>query len=349
MSDPLKVTLISLEPWDGVWRRNQYFAAQLVDQGLVERLTFVEPPVLDAVAGTRCPRAGIEVVTPRLPVPKRMGGYRLAARTIRRRARGDDVVWVNDPAFGRYCIPRGVRAVYDVTDDWRMSKQPQRILRRLVRAENALARTARTVVCSQTLQERWRERYGVDAVLVHNGIDAAAWVDVVPQPLDGPGPHVGYIGTLHEDRLDVELVVRLARDPRIGSVHLVGPDVLSPASRDALDAAGVTRHGPVEASAVPAWTCAMDVLVSPHRISDFTLSLDAIKAREYRASGRPVVATATSGFQYLAGETVTVAEPAAFVDDVMRAAQQSACQTSSGVGDSWAERAGEFYRVLAGG
>ena len=268
---------------------------------------------------------------------------------VRARAAGDDVVWINDPTFGRHCIPRGTRAVYDVTDDWRASDQPARIRRRLIRAEDALAGRARTVVCSETLRQRWRERYGVEAVVVTNGIDAAAWDGVTPRPLDGPGPHVGYVGTLHEDRLNVPLVVRLATEPQVGTVHLVGPDALTTASRAALDAAGVRRHGPVDAADVPAWTCAMDVLVSPHRLSDFTLSLDAIKAREYRASGRPVVATATSGFQYLAGDQFAVTTADAFVAEVVRAAARPSRPAGPAAGDSWAERAAEFYRVLAGG
>lgn len=346
---PLRITLVSLEPWDGVWRRNQHFAAQLVAQGLAEQVRFVEPAVLGATPKRRSPLAGIEVVTPSLPVPKRAGGYRLAGRAVRALAAGDHVVWVNDPAFGRHCVPRGVRAVYDVTDDWRSSDQPARILRRLVRAENVLARRARTVVCSDTLRQRWTERYGVDAVVINNGIDAAAWQHVQPHRLDGPGPHIGYIGTLHEDRLDVTLVVRLASEPRVGTVHLVGPDALTTESRAALDAVGVRRHGPVDAADVPAWTCAMDVLISPHRHSDFTLSLDAIKAREYRASGRPVVATATSGFQYLAGDQFAVTTADAFVAEVVRAAHRPSGPTGPAAGDSWAERTAEFYRVLAGG
>ena len=344
---PLKVTLISLEPWDGVWRRNQHLAAQLVGQGLVERLTFVEPPLLRGPAVTRSPLPGIDVVTAPLPVPKRLGGYRLAGRVVRAAARDDDVVWVNDPAFGIHCIPRGVPAVYDVTDDWRTIDQPERIRRRLVRAEDALARRARTVVCSDVLRRRWEDRYGVDAALVHNGIDADAWADVEAQRLPGPRPHVGYVGTLHEDRLDVDLVARTAADPRVGTVHLVGPDALSETSRRHLLSAGVVLHGAVPAEDVPRWTRAMDVLVSPHRVSDFTLSLDAIKAREYRASGRPVVATPTSGFQHLSGEQFSLASREGFPDAVAEASTRPSFPPGPAPGDSWAERAREFHAILA--
>lgn len=34
---------ISLEPYDVVWRRNQHVAHQSAAEGLVDRLTFVEP------------------------------------------------------------------------------------------------------------------------------------------------------------------------------------------------------------------------------------------------------------------------------------------------------------------
>src|SRR5205085_2573373 len=57
--------------------------------------------------------------------------------------------------------------------------------------------------------------------------------------------------------------------------------------------------GPVPHSQVAEVLAHQDVLVAPHKITPFTLSLDAIKAYEYLATDRPIVATPTSGFQAL--------------------------------------------------
>jgi hypothetical protein len=61
----------------------------------------------------------------------------------------------------------------------------------------------------------------------------------------------------------------------------------------------VILHGKVRGQDVPSWLTAFDVLISSHVVTEFTRSLDAIKAYEYLATDLPVVATPTSGFQDL--------------------------------------------------
>lgn len=334
------VACISLEPWDDVWRRNQHFAWQLVEQGLVSRLVFVEPPKLGDRPRRRSPRPGVEVVRPLLPAPKRLAGLQLAGALLRLTAlRNVDVLWVNDATLGRHCVRSGVRAVYDVTDDWRTFDNPPYIRQRIVAAEDKLARRARTIVCSEVLAQRWEERYGARPPVVQNAVDLAAFKNITPRPLDGPGPHLGYVGTLHSQRLDVDLVLRLARE-LVCTVHLVGPDSLDEESRHRLAAEPRVRlHGPVPAAEVPVWMTAMDVLVCPHLVNDFTLSLDAIKAHEYVAAGRPVVATPTSGFQLLDDAGIAVVRPETFVAAV-GASVGGKGPVEQPIG--WPERAREF-------
>lgn len=345
-SAPPVVGLISLEPWDRVWRRNQYLVSELLEQGLVRQLVFVSPdshaPVVDPE-----PLSGLRVVQASLRIPKRAGGSYELGRRLRRTVLADvDVLWINDPVVGRHCLPSAGRALYDVTDDWREVEAPPRIRRRIVRAEDVLARQSRTVVCSEELRRRWSDRYGVDATVVQNGIEVERWRDAQPRTLPGPGPHVGYVGTLHEQRLDIDLVRALAADPRIGTVHLVGPDAMSPPARARLQSVdGLRLHGPVDALDVPSWTCSFDVLLCPHLVTPFTLSLDAIKSYEYLASGRPVVATPTSGFQDLTHEQLTVTASDGFVDAVARRAGDPRRAVTHFPG-SWSERARAFAEQL---
>lgn len=338
----MHVTLVSLDPWDAVWRRNQHFAAQLLNQRWVTEIDYVSPPTPTGAPPWQ-PLTGLTVVTPALRVPKRLGGLRDAAWQIRRNTRGADVLWVNDPVIGRLVRRRGQPAVYDVTDDWREAGLLPRERRRLVAAETQLASTARTVVCSQVLAERWAERYGVTATVVRNGVDLSAVA--VGEPADlGDGPHLGYVGTLHDERLDVELLCRVARSG-LGTVHLVGPDSLTESSRAALEEAGVQRHGPVPAAEVPGWMRALTVLLSPHRVTPFTLSLDAIKSSEYLASGRPVVATATSGFQSLSAPGLHVTGPTGFTEAI-RVALSGPSEFGARGAVGWDERAETFGEVL---
>lgn len=343
---PLRVGLISLEPWDGVWRRNQHLAAQLLEQGLVRSLVFVCPPAAPLELHQPDLR-GLSVVQPQLRLAKRIGGLRELGLRLRRSALSDvDVLWINDPVVGSHCLRRGDRAVYDVTDDWRDVHGPARLRRRVVRAEDFLSRRAVTVVCSVELRRRWMKRYGVDGTVINNGIDARAWQTPAIRSLAGRPPHIGYVGTLHEQRLDLHLIEQLASDGRIGTVHLVGPDALSPAARHRLEALPrLVMHGPVEAAQVPSWTSSFNALVCPHLINDFTLSLDAIKSYEYLASGRPVVATPTSGFQALDHPQLTLASGSQFVDEVARRSKEPRQIVDQLPGD-WYERAREFAAVL---
>jgi teichuronic acid biosynthesis glycosyltransferase TuaH len=341
----MKIAHLSLEPWDQVWRRSQHLSAGLVDAGAVESVRYVEPPAggLAVRARRRRPRPGIEVVTPPLLVPRSHGGYPVLAAWLRRAVRGVDVLWVKDAVAGAAVMPVGLPTLYDITDDWRSMAQAPAERARIVAAEDALAGAARTIAVSEVLATRWRERYGVGAVVVQNGVDVAAIGRAAPRPLPGRAPHLVYVGTVHAYRIDVALVAALATT---GTVHLVGPDhYLEPDTRRLLISGGVRLHGAVPAEQVPSWLVSADVLVCPHVVDDFTLSLDAIKAHEYLATDRPIVATPTSGFQSITAPGLAVVGSDRFAGAV-RAAASAGRRYRRVPPGTWRERVEEFAAVL---
>lgn len=339
------VALLSLEPWDEIWRRNQHLAARLVSSGVIRRLLFVTPPAggLAVRASRFSPLPGVEVLTAPLVVPRRYGGHYLLAIWLRRALRDVDVVWVNDPVAGRGVVRLGKPMLYDVTDDWRSMPQTPADRSAIVAAEDTLASVARTIVCSDVLAERWRERYGVQAVVVPNGVDVEAIRAAQPRELGAPGPHAVYVGTQHVNRLDVDLVRAVAHDGAV-AVHLVGPDRLDEGSRQRLRDAGVRFHGPVPAADVPSWLVSADVLICPHVVDDFTLSLDAIKAHEYLATDEPIVATASCGFQSITAPGLSVAGSTAFVNAVRAMAGTGPYERPAP--PTWDDRAAAFAAVL---
>ena len=340
------VLLLSLENFDEVWRRNQHFVHQLLVQGFASQVIFVAPPASDGPREWH-PAHGVTVVVPPLYVAPRFGGILLSALWLRQHWLGQvDLLWVNNAPLGRWLLG-GRPAVHDVTDDWRESVMGWASRRRLIKAEGLLARRARTVVCSPVLASRWHARYGVTAAVIPNAVDASLVRAARPRELAGSGPHGAYVGTLHEDRLDVELVIRLASSGNLGTIHLVGPDHLAPASRAQLQATGNVRiHGPVPRDDVPSWLQAMDVLLLPHVVSPFTLGLDAIKAHEYLATQKPIVATPTSGFQGVEGvEGVRIIGPDRYVVAVQEALHSGPVAHLRPVVE-WSARAAEFGDVL---
>ena len=138
-----------------------------------------------------------------------------------------------------------------------------------------------------------------------------------PRPEDlPPGPVVLYVGSLHDERLDVPLVVELARARPDVQVVLVGPDFLSAAAEAelrALDNIHLLGSRPYER--VPGYMHHADVVIVPHLVNPFTESLDPIKAYECMAAGRPTIATPVAGFREL-GRPVVVAPGDHFVESV---------------------------------
>jgi glycosyltransferase involved in cell wall biosynthesis len=351
-----ELVVCSLEAWDEVWRRNQFFVDALLRREPALRVLFVEPPAdpLHDLAGHRSPHgprarrvgrdARVRAFRPLKPLPRRAGPVAdaalllqvtAAARLTRLRR---PTLWLNDLTYAP--LVRRWQTVYDVTDDWLQAPASAREHARLQGLERlALDAAAEVVVCSPELA---RTRGAARPVaLIPNAVDAEHFRRPRARPTDlPPGPVAVYVGSLHDSRLDVELVAELAAAV---TVALVGPDSLDGRARSLLDAAGVHRLGPRPYDDVPAYLQHADVVVVPHRVNAFTESLDPIKAYECLAVATPTVATPVAGFRELAGE-LTVVEGDGFVEAV-RAALSAPART---VGDvpGWDERAAAFAEVL---
>ena len=124
----LRVGLLSLDPWDEIWRRNPHLATRLVADGVIDHLVFVTPPAggLAWRSWRQSPLPRIDVVTPPLIIPRRYGGHYMLSLWLRRTLADVDLLWINDPVAGVGALRVGQPAVYDVTDDWReMSQDPR--------------------------------------------------------------------------------------------------------------------------------------------------------------------------------------------------------------------------------
>ncbi len=170
------LVVVSLEPWDEIWRRNQHLVAGLLRADPALRVLFVEPPadpLYAARSGRRpTPGRGVHAVRglagigegrlwtlhPTKWLPRRIdpgADRRLAARVVRA-ARGlgmhSPVLWVNDPLGAAVLAATGWPTLYDVTDDWLLADRDPRERARLTELEGRLLRdAAEIVVCSPAL------------------------------------------------------------------------------------------------------------------------------------------------------------------------------------------------------
>jgi glycosyltransferase involved in cell wall biosynthesis len=321
---------VSLETWDEIWRRNQFVCAELARRHQGRRILFVEPPrdvsaalrrreaSMLAGGGTRtlADFPNITVTRPMKLLPNSVGAMRRAnelafRRHVRRAARGagirEPLLWLNAHSavhmVGR-AGERGGGVIYDVTDDWTTLTQSPRAQALIVRQDAELCRRARAViVCSKRLAEMKRS-LARDVHLIPNGVDADHYAQVLESKGPLPDetrtwtrPVLGYTGTVHPDRVDVELVRGVAQGLSKGSVVLLGPNHLPASDLERLALPNVFMPGPVPYARVPQYMRAFDVCITPHRATAFTESLNPIKLWEYFAGGKPIVSTDVAGFR----------------------------------------------------
>jgi glycosyltransferase involved in cell wall biosynthesis len=349
------LVVCSLEPWDDVWRRNQFLVDGLLRRDPDLRVLFVEPPS-DLVYGVlhghlptdprlRQVRDRLWALRPLKPLPRRAGPWadRALLTQVRRAAKrlgfAQPTLWVNDSTYAP--LAREWKALYDVTDDWLLARVSERELDRRRRLEAELLWLAKeVVVCSPALVESRGSSRRVS--LVPNGVDVEHFRRPRPRPVDLPdAPAAVYVGTLHDERIDVPLVEELARHI---TVALVGPNALSVASSRVLRLAGVRILGPRPYADVPAYLQHADVVIVPHLVTPFTESLDPIKAYECLAVGTPAVATPVAGFRDLGG-CVETAPREAFAAAVLRALNRG--RTPAALDDAtWEARVAAFEALL---
>ncbi len=365
----IRLVVVSLEAWDEVWRRNQHLVDGLVRSDPALEVVFVEPPAdpLHAVRSGSAARRGqglrvLDGYGGRLRLyqatklfPRRAGSWVDAglARDLRRVVAGlgwtSGVLWVNDPGSAGVLDAFGWPCLYDVTDDWVAARRGAREHDRVAAGDaELLRRSDEVVVCSEGLR---RAKGALRPVrLIPNAVDVRRYRTPQSRPADLPDRPVAlYVGTLHEDRLDVDLVLRTAdRVAEAGGVLvLVGPDLLTTQNHARLSAhAAVDVLGARGRDAVPGYLQHAHVLVVPHLVDDFTESLDPIKLYEYLAVGRPIVSTRVAGFRDEAD--VVTPDREHFPVAVAESLAEWAPSVDRGSVADWSERVSEFRAVLAG-
>ncbi len=370
------LVVCSLEEWGTVRRRIRILVDGLVDLDPSVRVLYVAPALdvpfelahgrFRGLTGPRLERVHprVHVLRPRKWLPRALGPEadrslgRQVARAAIRLGLVDPLVWVNDANYADYALTTGWPVVYDVTDDWLLAPAaPRQEARLRADDERLLEGSDAVVVCSPDLARSRGRHRAVD--LIPNGVDVELFRTPQPRPAELPASPVAvYVGTLHDERIDVALVEELATAHPDLQVALVGPDSLGHESHVRLAGVpNVHRLGPQPYERVPGFLQHADVVLVPHQVNPFTESLDPIKAYECVAAGRPTVATPVAGFRGL-GAPVIVRPRDEFVDAVsivLDAAGGRGVASASGPGDadpapspvaSWRERARAMQDVM---
>jgi len=355
--------VVGQEDWDDVERRNQLLVLTLARRHPRSRFLFAELPSRSRSLPSARPlrlrpvAENVWCVRPLRPFPDRihlLGGLndrieaRLLSRALRKLGIERPAFWTQDPRAASLIghVSTG-RVVFDLTDDWAAFEHKPQRRRAVERRIAALATRADLVLaCSRPL-EQVAQRLGARVEYLPNAVEPPE--PATPAPLGLSRPVLGYAGTLHDSRLDVELIRSAALLRPNWSFAFLGPDLLEPASRALLFALpnvhylGVRPHAEVRS-----YLEAFDVCLLPHRVTEFTRSLDPLKLYEYLAAGRPVVTTPTGNAPDLAEHLLV----AATADELVAQAERSlgddgaATRRAAVAGATWEARAAQLEAAL---
>jgi glycosyltransferase involved in cell wall biosynthesis len=162
-------------------------------------------------------------------------------------------------------------------------------------------------------------------------------------------PRLGYVGVIDE-RLDYELIARLAAARPDCSVVMIGPVVkVDPAKLP--HAPNIHYLGARPYEQLPAYLSGFSVCLMPFAMNEASAFINPTKTLEYLATGKPVVSTPVRDVVRLFSEVVTIAEGDSFVSGVEAALSSGARNPQRSVevarSNSWERIVGEMELLVA--
>lgn len=321
-------------------------------------------------------RKNLRVVTPPFLVPRRFGFVRRINhwitthwvlqrlhRLTRQLGFRRVILWIYRPEAVYFIGRLNERfVIYDCVDDYvdypiyHFDEDNERIRRDEI---DLLARADLVTTSSKPLFDR-KSKSNPNTHYVPNVADAVHFaragegkVHIPPDIRNLPKPRVGFAGAVENYKLDTGLLSYVSDIRPDWQIVLIGPAESGNPELSALTTKpNVCLLGPRPYEELPNYLAAMDVLVIPYRLNEYTKDCFPIKFFEYLATGKPVICTelpALAGYR----ETVTlVSDPAGFVaavEEALAGKQDDTRQSriSLAFDNTWEKRIGKLLNLIA--
>jgi glycosyltransferase involved in cell wall biosynthesis len=225
------------------------------------------------------------------------------------------------------------------------------------RVEPKLIKKADVVVNNSMLYAEYAQQWNTHSYMVGQGCDTSLFNDLkvamdIPDDLkDIPKPIIGYVGSLTDLRLSIEIIEYIAKARPDWSVVLVGPkeDGFKTCNLNEID--NIYFLGSKDGSVLPNYIKGFDVAMNPQLMNEVTMGNYPRKIDEYLTMGKPTLATATKAMEYFKDYTylgltkedyVTLAEKAMAEDSEELQLKRRACGTSH----SWENNIAAIYDCI---
>lgn len=245
-------------------------------------------------------------------------------------------------------LPATVPIVYDAIDVWDGELGAGWYDR--ATEDRIVARAGVLVASSALLRNELEVRTGRPVALIENGVDtrrfAASASYLMPTDLRRGTPTVVYVGALWGEWVDLDFVADVARRLPDAAFNLIGPA----GSRRLPAVENVFALGAKPQREVPAYLHAADVAIVPFATSRLSAAVSPLKAFEYLAMAKPVVATPLPELASAPGVTIA-ADADAFAAAIVRATSEPFPRDAAATfvaRHTWQERVQRLLDVVAG-
>lgn len=141
-------------------------------------------------------------------------------------------------------------------------------------------------------------QYNTNSHYIGQGCNLSLFDPTIPHPVPkdmpaSPGPIIGYIGAIISLRIDIEILLHIAKTRPDWNIVLVGPEDQFFETSSLHGIPNVHFLGRKDIKELPAYVAWFDVCINPQLINDVTIGNYPLKVDEYLAMGKPVVATHT--------------------------------------------------------
>lgn len=226
-----------------------------------------------------------------------------------------------------------------------------------LRLEPKLVAKADVVVNNSTLYTEYGAQFTKHSYMVGQGCDVSLFNDengqisVADDMKDIAKPIIGYVGFLSSRRLDIDLLIHMAKTKKEWQIVLVGPEDDNFKNSELHQIENVHFLGSRDSSVLPNYIKGFDVCMNPQLINDATIGNYPRKIDEYLAMGKPTAATATKAMEYFKENTYLATTHEEWVTEVQKALDEDSealqkQRTACGMSHSWENNVKEIYKYI---
>ncbi len=226
-----------------------------------------------------------------------------------------------------------------------------------IRLEPILIAKANVVANNSTLYAEYGTQFNKHSYMVGQGCDVSLFNDSdngIQIPADIKSikkPIIGYVGFLSSRRLDIDLLVYMAKAKKEWQIVLVGPEDDNFKNSELHQLSNVHFLGSRDSLELPSYIKGFDVCMNPQLINDATIGNYPRKIDEYLAIGKPTAATATKAMEYFRENTYLASTHQEWVENVQKALYENSEELQKqrkayGLSHSWENNVKEIYKYI---